>query len=95
MTNTIQHEEIAKRAYEIYIGSGTQSGRDQENWLQAEAELHSELQQQIAAIAKTVPAPQPSLAATIRQTLKPRTVAPAPAAKLSAKRKTTSRVKLS
>jgi hypothetical protein len=96
MTNTIQHEEIAKRAYEIYVGSGAQPGRDQENWLQAEAELRSELQQQIAAIAKTVPAPQPSLAATIRQTLKPRAIAPAPATKPAvAKRKTSSRVKLS
>ncbi|MBI5395237.1 MAG: DUF2934 domain-containing protein [Verrucomicrobia bacterium] len=94
MTNTIQHENIAKRAYEIYIGSGAQPGRDQENWMQAEAELRSELQQQIAAIAKTVPAPQPSLAATIRQTLKPRGIAPAPATKPAAKRKTASRVKL-
>ncbi len=95
MTNTIQHEEIAKRAYEIYLGNGAQPGRDQENWLQAEAELHGELQQQVSAIAKTVPAPQPSLAATIRQTLKPRAVAPAPAAKPAAKRKTASRIKLS
>lgn len=95
MTDTIQHEEIAKRAYEIYLRNGAQPGRDQENWLQAEAELRSELQQQIAAIAKTVPAPQPSLAATIRQTLKPRGVTPAPSAKPAAKRKTSSRVKLS
>jgi hypothetical protein len=94
MTNTIQHEEIAKRAYEIYLRNGSQHGRDQQNWLQAESELRSELQQQITAIAKNELAPQIGLTATIRQTLKPRVVAPAPAAKPVAKRKTASRVKL-
>ncbi len=95
MTNTIQHEEIAKRAYEIYLGNGAQPGRDQENWMQAEAELHGELQQQVSAIATVQPTPQVGLTATIRQTLKPRAVTPAPAAKPAAKRKTASRIKLS
>ena len=90
MTNTIQHEEIAKRAYEIYLRHGAQPGRDQENWVQAETELRSELQK-IAAVAVAVPAPKQTLAATISQTLKPRGITPVG----TAKRKTTSRIKLS
>ncbi len=34
-------EEIALRAYEIFIESGCVPGRDDENWLQAEAELRA------------------------------------------------------
>jgi hypothetical protein len=33
------HEEIAQRARAIYERSGCMTGRDIENWLQAEAEL--------------------------------------------------------
>lgn len=32
------HDEIAKRAYEIYLARG-EGGNEAENWLQAEAEL--------------------------------------------------------
>jgi hypothetical protein len=33
------HEDIAKRAYEIYMGRGGQEGRHHDDWLQAEFEL--------------------------------------------------------
>ncbi|HEY1905562.1 MAG TPA: DUF2934 domain-containing protein [Myxococcaceae bacterium] len=33
------HEQIARRAYEIWLLSGCVSGRDTENWSQAEREL--------------------------------------------------------
>ena len=33
------NEQIAQRAYEIYLENGQQPGRDLDNWLQAEAEL--------------------------------------------------------
>jgi hypothetical protein len=38
------HEEIARRAYEIYERNGSQPGRETENWLAAEAELKAEAQ---------------------------------------------------
>jgi hypothetical protein len=30
------HDQIAARAYQIYVESGYQEGRDNENWLRAE-----------------------------------------------------------
>ena len=33
------HDQIARRAYEIWLQSGCVSGRDVENWTQAEREL--------------------------------------------------------
>ena len=33
------HDQIARRAYEIWLQSGCVSGRDAENWAQAEREL--------------------------------------------------------
>ena len=35
------HEEIVLRAYEIWLSTGKESGRDQEHWFQAERELRS------------------------------------------------------
>jgi hypothetical protein len=37
--NTVLDEEIRRRAYEIYLERGEQSGRDLDDWLQAEREL--------------------------------------------------------
>jgi hypothetical protein len=37
-------EDIARRAYDIYIEKGCRQGQGQENWLQAEQELKSRLQ---------------------------------------------------
>ncbi|HTA18679.1 MAG TPA: DUF2934 domain-containing protein [Polyangia bacterium] len=39
-------EDIAKRAYELYLQRGSESGYELEDWLQAEAEL-------VAAAAST------------------------------------------
>jgi hypothetical protein len=36
---TLAHEEIARRAHELYVQSGFQPGRDEEFWLMAECEL--------------------------------------------------------
>jgi Protein of unknown function (DUF2934) len=33
------HEEIARRAFEIFLARGGEDGRDVEDWLQAEQEL--------------------------------------------------------
>jgi hypothetical protein len=33
------HEDIQRRAYEIFLSSGAQPGHDVEHWLQAEREL--------------------------------------------------------
>ena len=40
----LTHEQIAKKAYEIYLRSGSLPGRDQENWLAAEIELKREIE---------------------------------------------------
>jgi len=37
--NPARTEEIRRRAYEIYLERGKQSGRDVDDWLQAEQEL--------------------------------------------------------
>jgi hypothetical protein len=37
--NPARAEEIRRRAYEIYLERGKQSGRDVDDWLQAEQEL--------------------------------------------------------
>lgn len=38
-THKPDHQDIARRAREIYEQNGRVSGRDLQNWLQAEAEL--------------------------------------------------------
>lgn len=40
-TLTLSQEEIAQRAYHLYLAGGCQHGRDQEYWFQAEKELGS------------------------------------------------------
>jgi hypothetical protein len=39
---TVTYEEIAKRAFKIWQQQGQPEGREQEHWLQAEAELRKE-----------------------------------------------------
>ena len=41
-TATLTHEEIAKRAYEIYAEKGCPQGQSEQNWLQAEQELKNQ-----------------------------------------------------
>jgi len=38
-THTPSHDEIAVRAYEIYLSRGTLPGNDLDNWLEAERQL--------------------------------------------------------
>ena len=35
----VTHEQIARRAYEIYVANGCQNGHAEDDWLQAEYEL--------------------------------------------------------
>ena len=35
----LPHDQIAARAFEIYLRNGCQPGQDEQNWLQAEKEL--------------------------------------------------------
>ena len=37
----ITHEEIARRAYSLWMESGSPIGTDEENWLRAENELRT------------------------------------------------------
>lgn len=43
-TSAPTHEQIAARAYEIFIERGRPMGRDLEHWLEAEAQLRASLQ---------------------------------------------------
>jgi hypothetical protein len=36
------HEQISRRAYEIYVRNGCREGQTEQNWLQAERELLTE-----------------------------------------------------
>jgi hypothetical protein len=36
------HKDIAKRAYEIYVGNDRRQGQSEQNWLQAEQELRNQ-----------------------------------------------------
>jgi hypothetical protein len=55
------HEDIARRAQEIYLANGSREGSDVENWLQAEAQLLAEHDR------KSAPA-EPSRPAVVRAT---------------------------
>ena len=37
--SSLNHDDIASRAYELFLSSGAMHGRDLEHWLQAESEL--------------------------------------------------------
>ena len=41
VTITLTHEQIAKRAYEIWLAKGRPLGLDDQNWAEAEAELRA------------------------------------------------------
>jgi hypothetical protein len=42
MQSALTREQIAARAFEIYMRSGCRPGQDEQNWLQAEKELRAE-----------------------------------------------------
>ncbi len=37
------HEQVSKRAHEIWLKKGCKPGQDEQNWLEAEAQLRAEL----------------------------------------------------
>jgi hypothetical protein len=39
----VAREEIARRAYELFLARGSEHGRDLEDWLRAERELQPKL----------------------------------------------------
>lgn len=47
------HEQIAERAYQIYLANGREAGHAQDNWLQAQYEL---VHQPIRELVKLDPA---------------------------------------
>jgi len=70
-------EEIAKRAYEIYLSRGAQDGHDWDDWLQAEIQLKKEFGG--AAMAIDHPAKPQSVVIAAAESLK-RVATPAVAA---------------
>jgi len=55
------HEQIARRALEIYIASGRVEGRSEQNWLQAERELLTEA---VTLVGESQHTPEPAESAT-------------------------------
>ncbi len=39
---TLTHEDISRRAYEIYVENGCKEGQSEQNWRQAEQELKNQ-----------------------------------------------------
>jgi len=39
MPTDVRHEDVARRAYELYEQRGREEGRDWDDWLQAEREM--------------------------------------------------------
>ena len=48
-SSTPTHEQIAARAYEIFIERGRPEGRDLDHWLEAEAQLRASAQTESGA----------------------------------------------
>jgi len=40
---TPTHEQISRRAHEIWLKRGSKPGQDEQNWLEAEAQLKAEM----------------------------------------------------
>jgi len=39
----LTHEQISRRAHEIWLKKGCKPGQDEQNWLEAEAQLRAEM----------------------------------------------------
>jgi hypothetical protein len=66
-SNTPTHEQIAQRAYEIFIERGQPAGQDLAHWLEAERQLRAAGQQpQMHASSQTASGTQPVSSAPLR-----------------------------
>lgn len=79
-TLTLSQEEIALRAYHLFLENGCQHGRDVEYWLQAEKELGAKFFTAPASATKAAPAAAKAAPAAKKAAAK-KAPAPAPAAK--------------
>ena len=52
---TLDRNEIARRAYEIYLARGKKSGSAHEDWVRAEAELRAKAEKTAATTTTTAP----------------------------------------
>lgn len=73
----LTHEQIAKRAYEIYLRSGSLPGRDEENWIAAEIELKREIEA-AKATAKPKPNGHSSIQPPVKVQAPPPLITPVP-----------------
>jgi hypothetical protein len=63
----VKHEEIERRAYEIYLQRGGGDGRDQDDWFAAEQELAHERRQDSEPIRSSIQdQPQPVIQRLVR-----------------------------
>ncbi|HWC61385.1 MAG TPA: DUF2934 domain-containing protein [Verrucomicrobiae bacterium] len=63
-SNTPTQEQIARRAYEIFIERGQPEGRDLEHWLEAERQLRAAGQSKNAPVTATSSATSAPIRAT-------------------------------
>ena len=70
------HEQIAARAYEIFVERGRPEGRDLDHWLEAEAQLRTSMQANAGAatigITQTTPSNGRSQQTAARVSARPR-----------------------
>jgi hypothetical protein len=59
-SNNPTHEQITRRAYEIFIERGRPEGRDLEHWLEAEKQLRAKGQTKVQTSAAPVAAASPA-----------------------------------
>ena len=66
------HEQIAQRAYEIFLRNGRQPDQDLKNWLQAEEELRRELASPTDCLVAATVKPLTTVQPDARKKLAPR-----------------------
>jgi len=67
-SNSPTHEQISRRAYEIFIERGQPEGRDLEHWLEAEKQLRATGQPKSAAPMAATPNTPSTTSAPMRAT---------------------------
>ncbi len=64
------HQQIAARAYQIYLECGCQSGQEVDHWLQAEYELTQIPVRKLARVKPTIQPEGRGLIAVVRSALR-------------------------